>query len=164
MTYTIQQARPSHIPLIRELSMLIWPQTYNPIIGEQQVAYMLQLFYSPDALKKQMDSGHTFIICHIEEVPVAFAAWSHLGDNIYKLQKIYTLPQHQGKGIGRYLLNHITNELKLKNATALRLNVNRHNHPAIAFYQKTGFSHFAEEDIDIGNGYFMNDHVLQLVL
>jgi len=158
---SIKSATITDIPLIQELSMLIWPGTYNPIIGAEQVAYMLNLFYSPEALKKQLDSGHNFIICCSEAAPVAFASYSDIESGIYKLQKLYTLPDQQGKGIGRYMLAYILNELKLKNGTAMRLNVNRHNHVAISFYQKTGFKYLKDEDIDIGNGYFMNDYVLQ---
>ena len=153
------------IPLIQELSKQIWPQTYNPLIGEKQVAYMLELFYSQNALKMQMEeAAHNFIICYSDSVPVAFASYSEIEPQIYKLQKIYTLPDQQGKGIGHYMLEYIVNDLKNRKATALRLNVNRNNYPAKSFYEKTGFTHFMEEDIDIGNGFFMNDHVLELAI
>jgi ribosomal protein S18 acetylase RimI-like enzyme len=39
------------------------------------------------------------------------------------------------------------------------LNVNRNN-KALGFYQKFGFVILREEDIDIGNGYFMNDYIM----
>ena len=60
------------------------------------------------------------------------------------------------------MLNYIIQEIKGKGATALRLNVNRYNRTAKAFYERTGFKHLLDEDIDIANGYFMNDHVMQL--
>ncbi|MGZ8545109.1 MAG: GNAT family N-acetyltransferase, partial [Flavisolibacter sp.] len=47
-----------------------------------------------------------------------------------------------------------------KGATVLRLNVNRNN-SARSFYEKLGFEMIGEEDIDIGNGYFMNDYVME---
>ena len=47
-------------------------------------------------------------------------------------------------------------------AHKLRLNVNIHNTPAINFYEKYGFHKAYDEDIDIGNGFFMNDHVYEL--
>ena len=45
----------------------------------------------------------------------------------------------------------------------LELNVNRHN-DAFHFYTKLGFSISKEEDNDIGEGYFMNDYVMEKVL
>ena len=41
------------------------------------------------------------------------------------------------------------------------LNVNRHNESSIAFYEKIGFRKVYTEDNDIGNGYFMNDYVME---
>jgi len=38
--------------------------------------------------------------------------------------------------------------------------VNRNN-VAKDFYEKFGFIVIKEEDLDIGNGYFMNDYVMQ---
>ena len=143
--------------------MQVWPQTYTPILGNRQVDYMIDLFYAPEELQKQMEqSGHRFIICYHDREPVAFASWSETEPLIYKLHKIYILPGQQGKGIGRYMIGHIVSEIRSKGATALRLNVNRYNYPAKTFYEKTGFKHFKEEDINIGNGYFMNDHVFSL--
>jgi len=41
--------------------------------------------------------------------------------------------------------------------------VNRQNN-AKNFYEKLGFVVIKEEDIDIGNGYFMNDYVMEMML
>ncbi len=108
------------------------------------------------------EAGHQFILCFIDEDPVAFASWSETEPHIYKLHKIYILPHLQGIGVGKLMMGYIVNELRKKGATFLRLNVNRYNTSAITFYNKSGFEHFGDEDIDIGNGYFMNDHVLSL--
>ena len=161
---TIRNAVPQDIPLIQELTNIIWPLTYYPIIGEAQVAYMLGLFYTHDALIQQMQNGHQFILAFYDKTPVAFASYSLIGPNIYKLQKLYILPNQQGKGIGQQMVNHICAAIKELHATHLRLNVNIHNTGAIAFYKKVGFYQFREEDIDIGGGYYMNDYVLEKAL
>jgi diamine N-acetyltransferase len=161
---SITKATTEHIPLIRSLTMQVWPQTYMPIIGADQVAYMLNLSYTPEALEQQMSAGHQFIICYKEHEAVAFASYSMINPGIYKLHKIYTLPQLHGMGVGKYMIQYITEELKRTHAQSLQLNVNRYNSNAIAFYNKTGFKRLYDEDIDIGNGYFMNDHVLGLDL
>ena len=148
------------IPLIRELAMRVWPQTYTHIVGEEQVAYMLQLFYSPEALQQQMLRGDEFIICNDDDGPVGFAAWAENEPGIAKLHKLYVVSSQQGKGVGKAMIGHIANELTAQGTTTIRLNVNRYNYPAIAFYEKAGFTRYLDEDIDIGNGYFMNDHVL----
>jgi ribosomal protein S18 acetylase RimI-like enzyme len=47
-----------------------------------------------------------------------------------------------------------------KNAKALQLQVNRFN-KAKEFYEKLGFTVIKTADFDIGNGYFMNDYVME---
>ena len=161
----IRDATTADIPLIRELAGKVWPQTYIPIVGEAQVAYMLHQFYTPEALAEQMGVGkQQFIIGNIEDCPVAFASFSQMDDENAKLHKLYILPGLQGQGIGRDLLVHIAGRVRKLAANSLLVNVNRYNAPAISFYEKTGFSQFKEEDIDIGNGYFMNDYVMRLAL
>ncbi len=159
---SIKIASADDINDIISLNFKIWPQTYSHILQEDQIAYMLQLMYSPEALKKQMDSGHTFIICTDEqEEQVGFASFSKIEDDVYKLHKIYILPGKQGLGIGQFMLHYITESLQEKYAKFLELNVNIRNQQAQHFYKKTGFILYREEDIDIGNGYYMNDYVLR---
>ncbi len=161
----IRKAAVADIPLIKKLVSQVWPQTYIPIIGAAQVAYMLDSFYSPQALTTQIEEqAHQFIIAYQDDIPVAFAAYSPLSPDTWKLHKLYILPDVQGKGIGKKMVNYIKIDVADKGATDLVLNVNIHNTSAIAFYNKYGFRHLRDEDIDIGSGYFMNDHVYTLAL
>ena len=160
----IKEANANDIPLIRALSMQVWPQTYTPIIGETQVNYMLNRFYAPASLMAQMESGDKFVVCYSGETPVAFASYGKTSIDTYKLHKLYILPGMQGTGIGTFVLGHIKDAVRRAGAKQLQLNVNRYNYQAKKFYEKVGFSIIRDEDIDIGDGYYMNDHVLQIVM
>jgi GNAT superfamily N-acetyltransferase len=81
----------------------------------------------------------------------------------WKLNKIYILPVQQGKGMGKFIINYIVAAIKPHNAKALQLQVNRSN-KAKDFYEKLGFTIIETADFDIGNGYSMNDYVMELVL
>ncbi len=157
---SIRNATVSDISLIRELTFKIWPETYAPILSTEQITYMLDMMYSAEVLKKQIEGAYSYIICYDNDEAVGFASWSEIEDAVYKLHKIYVLPNRQGKGIGRFMINYVLAEIKKKEATSLELNVNRYN-PAKLFYERLGFVIFREEDIDIGQGYFMNDYVLR---
>jgi RsiW-degrading membrane proteinase PrsW (M82 family)/ribosomal protein S18 acetylase RimI-like enzyme len=157
---TIRSAAPDDIELIRGLCLEVWPQTYAAILEPAQIQYMLDRMYSPLALQKQFDDGHRFLIISNAGVPIGFASFSETGPTVFTLHKIYILPVQQGRGIGRDVITFVTGEIRSLGATALRLNVNRHN-KARAFYEKLGFTAIYDEDIDIGNGYFMNDHVME---
>ncbi|MGB5007590.1 MAG: GNAT family N-acetyltransferase [Ferruginibacter sp.] len=154
------------IPVIQHLAQITWKQAYASIISPEQMAYMLELFYSNTALEMQMQGGHQFIVAFENDEAVGFASYSEKyaeGSSVYRLHKIYMHPAQQGKGIGKLLTGFIINDLKNYAATDLELNVNRHN-KALDFYKKLGFTITREEDIDIGSGYFMNDYVMNLAL
>lgn len=157
---TIRKANLDDIPLIRELTFKIWPQTYGSILSKEQIDYMLNMTYSEKSLQEQMLQNHEFIIAYDDKKPVGFASYSLTKPGVFKLQKIYVLPSQQGKGTGSFIIDQLVNAMKSKGAISLQLNVNRYNN-AKTFYEKIGFAVIKEEDIDIGNGYLMNDYVME---
>ncbi len=158
--FKIQSATEKDIPLIRDLTFKVWPQTYAPILSRQQIDYMLEMMYSEYSLQQQMLEGSQFIIVYDEKEPVGFAAYQETIAGTWKLHKIYVLGNQQGKGTGRFVIDHISNEIGRKGATALQLQVNRNN-KARQFYEKIGFTVIDQVDFDIGNGYFMNDFIME---
>lgn len=161
----IKRAEINDMPKVCELAHKIWPSAYSSILDEGQLEYMLNLIYSIPSLEHQYNVlKHHFILVFENEDPVGFASFSpHEDSSVYHLNKIYVLSGQQGKSIGKKILNYITEEIKKTGATTLQLNVNRHN-KALRFYEKQGFKIITQEDIDIGEGYFMNDYVMELKL
>lgn len=76
-----------------------------------------------------------------------------------KIHKIYILPSMQGKGVGRFLIEAVEEIARQNENNGLSLNVNRFN-KALDFYKRVGFEIIRSEDIDIGNGFLMEDFVL----
>ena len=160
---TVIKANPSDIPEIRRLAFAIWPTAYGEILGEAQISYMLDLFYTEDALGTQFLT-HQFLLARLEQETVGFASYSVIEEtDRAKLHKLYVLPGLQGKGVGRGFLDAIVSEVRQSGISGLELNVNRHN-KAIGFYEKYGFKKLREEDIPIGNNYWMNDYVMTLAI
>ncbi len=139
-----------------------WPTAYGATHSQEQISYMLNLFYAPKALATQMNTDkHRFLLAELDDEAVGFASFSAIdGEGTYKLHKLYVLPSLQGKGVGRLLLEFICDELKHLKASALRLNVNRLN-AARHFYEKLGFEVIKEEVNDIGRGFVMDDYVME---
>ena len=161
----IREAGIEDLAAIRQLAYEIWPSAYEELLGAGQLEYMLDKFYSIPSLQNQASVlNHQFIIVLEDELPIGFASFSaHDDPKIYHLNKIYVLPAQQGKNIGRHILDYIIERIKSVGCSTLQLNVNRHN-KALHFYEKYGFKIIREEDIDIGEGYFMNDYVMELKL
>lgn len=159
----IRRAKARNIATIKKLAESIWPSTYVDILSPDQIEYMMELFYSETSLKEQFNR-HTFLIAYLDGKPVGFASYSLISaEGNHKLHKLYVITPMQGRGLGKALINFIIDALKLLDGTTLELNVNRNN-KATTFYERLGFEVIREEDIDIGNGYFMNDYVMRLTV
>ncbi|MDP4282783.1 MAG: GNAT family N-acetyltransferase [Bacteroidota bacterium] len=161
---SIKPAGISDLEIINQLAYEIWPSAYSEILSIEQLEYMLEKFYSLSSLQHQVTFlGHQFILVTENDTAIGFASFSPHKEiaSVYYLYKIYVLPQQQGKNIGKRILDYVIDQIKIAGATSLQLNVNRNN-KALFFYQKQGFKIIREEDIDIDEGYFMNDYVMEL--
>ena len=159
----IRFADTEDINTIGFLAQQTWPKAYGEILSQQQISYMLNLFYAPPALNEQMKK-HRFVIAELNDEPVGFASYSSIDDtDTYKLHKLYIIPDTQGKGIGKAMLDFVVDEIKQTDAACLHLGVNRFN-PAVKFYEKLGFTKLKEEKTDIGNGFVMDDYIMELKL
>lgn len=159
------QATISDIPVIQRIAYHTWPITFEQILSLEQVTYMLDMMYSSVSLIQQIqEKGHSFLLAKIEEQEaMGFASFeiNYEGLPVTKIHKIYILPESQGKGLGKNLFDRILQESVAKGIKRLSLNVNRSNEKALAFYQSAGFEVVAEEDIPIGQGYLMEDYILE---
>lgn len=162
MPLTIRQAEPADIAIIRDLIPPIWYATYADILSAAQSEYMLDRMYAESVLLEQQEQGQVFLLIYEDARPVGFAAFecNYNGSPDCKLHKIYLLPEMQGKGAGKLLLEAVETRARAARQPHLLLNVNRFN-KARNFYEARGFQVIAEEDIDIGNGYLMNDYLMQ---
>lgn len=157
---TIRPATFTDIESIRNVALKTWPVSYAQMLGKEQIDYMLQLFYSPAALEQQIRDQHYFFLALRNYAPVGFASFSRVEGSVYKLQKLYVLPTEQKAGTGKALLETIETVAKSMGGTRLQLNVNRKN-IAKSFYDRNGFKVLETVDINIGEGYFMNDYIME---
>jgi ribosomal protein S18 acetylase RimI-like enzyme len=159
---TLRKAKEDDIEIIMDIAAATWPSTYLDIIGQAQIDYMLDKMYNKGELLKQFMEGHIFLIAEEGENQFGFAGYSIIGHDarIYKLHKLYVLPSAHGKGVGKILINEVFNQVKDAGGSALQLNVNKHN-KAKDFYLKGGFTIKESVKLDIGEGYFMDDYVME---
>lgn len=157
-------ANNSDFGIIKDLAYHIWPATYGKILSEQQLAYMLDLFYNEKALQQNVADHHRFILIKENEVAVGFADYElqYKNDAVTRIHKIYVLPETQGKGFGKKMIQYIENKaLEAKNIK-LSLNVNRFN-KAKDFYESQGFKIAFEEDVELDFGYLMEDYRMEKI-
>jgi ribosomal protein S18 acetylase RimI-like enzyme len=160
---TILDATLGDIKQIQNIVHITWPITYGEILSKEQLDYMLDLFYSDEALTEQYNKREQlFYMIYEGETNIGFIGIEHNynGEALTKIHKIYLLPETQGKGIGKKVIDEIGKLASENDSTALLLNVNRFN-SALGFYKKIGFEVIDEVNIDIGKGYLMEDYVMK---
>lgn len=159
---SISEAGLGDISTIQKITNITWPITYGEILSKEQLDYMLGLFYSDEALAKQIEGKEQlFYLVLDSESTIGFIGIEHNYKNeaITKIHKIYLLPETQGKGFGKIVFEEIGKMALENNSNELLLNVNRFN-TALNFYKKIGFEIKETVDIEIGNGYLMEDYVM----
>ena len=160
----LEKINKNQLPIVKDLAYAIWPFAYREILSVEQLNYMLDNFYSIENLENQMDKGQVFELLFEDSNVVGFVAYE-LNCNetgLLKIHKIYLLPETQGKGFGKFMIDEVIKIAKSNQQKGVFLNVNKYNN-AQFFYEKLGFTITKDEVIDIGNDYVMDDYVMNLL-
>lgn len=162
---SIRKATEHDIPLIRALAEVVFPATYEKLLPQGQVPFMMEWMYSEESLQRQMAEGHTYYIAYADGQPCGYLSVERQGGRLFHLQKIYVLPDYQGQGVGEQLFRqavaHVRQEGQLP--ATIELNVNRENR-AVGFYLKMGMHRARTVDVAIGDGFYMNDYIMELTV
>lgn len=158
----IRKAGPADYDIINALAAIIWPHTYSTILSKEQLDFMFEMMYSREAYNSQItEKGHYFLLAEKNDKYLGFASYEpDHKPGITKIHKLYILPDLQRSGVGQALLKAITNYALQNGNKKITLNVNRYN-TALHFYEAKGFANIAQEDINIGNGYLMEDYIME---
>lgn len=152
----ISSANQTDCQQIEKIAKPIWEQHYTPIIGSQQVEYMLNKFQSATAVQSQMEQGYEYFIVYYESEPAGYMAVEAREKSLF-ISKFYLSLNYRGKGVAKVMLNKVIQLAEQKGLKQLELTVNKYN-PAYQVYLKLGFINQESIQIDIGNGYIMDDY------
>jgi len=155
--------REEHLTLINKIARETWYDVYANILSVEQIEYMLEWMYSINSIRDQTENqNHHYLMVKEGDESLGFISYelNYRGEAKAKVHKIYVLPGQQKKGIGKLLIDKVVEIAKSKSNEALLLNMNKQNN-AVHFYEKMGFRIVKEEYNDIGNGFVMDDYVLE---
>ncbi len=162
MTDTPRRIAPDDIDAVAALAREVWQATYPALIPQAQIDRMLADRYAAEHLHAQLaDPLHVWWI--VGE-PAAGFAHAYLDGPACKLDKRYVHPDRQRRGLGGTLLAAAADWARQQGMARMRLQVNRGNAQAIRAYRKYGFVVVESRVFDIGDGFVMDDHVMELPL
>ncbi len=160
MTNIVPVKSKTNISLVANLANTIWTEHYTPIIGLGQVNYMLDKFQSEKAIQEQLEKGVAYYLMQFQDAFVGYFSFS-IREDVLFLSKLYVLKSARGNGIARAALSFIELKAKKLQLAKITLTVNKYNSNSIAAYVKMGFINADSIVQDIGNGYVMDDYVLE---
>ena len=159
------KANEKDISIIRHLAKESWEWAYADILEQDQIRYMLDKMYSDDELLShfQNPNFHYYIIRQSQK-ELGFAGFEfHYEQKTTKLHRLYFLREAKGKGLGKKTIEFIRQKALGAKDTRIILTVNKNN-SAKRFYQSQGFTIYQEAVFDIGNGYVMDDYLMELTI
>lgn len=137
----------------------IWREVFDPIIGSDQVEYMLANYQSKEIIAREIAQGVNYYMLKLNHEVIGYIAYEIRQEDLY-LSKIYISSKYRGQGYMREIFAYfddLSKQLHLKQ----HLRVNQGNKRAISVYKHMGFQMAGEQITDIGSGYQMVDYVFE---
>src|SRR5437016_13669076 len=111
---------------VARLAREIWQQHYTPIIGQQQVNYMLDRFQSAEAIAAQLRDGYEYYLATHDDQNAGYAAVvPNPSDATLLLSKLYVRNSARGFGRGKHMLHFVVDLGRKCGFTTLSLAVNK---------------------------------------
>lgn len=158
----MSEANSGDISLIQELAEKSWRHFYREILSEDQIDYMLNEMYGTEELRKHFSQQHYhYFLIEKNGKSLGFIGFEHnYEQETTKLHRIYLLKEAQGTGLGKAALSFLKEKTAESGNRRIILNVNKDN-PSKKFYESQGFSVYEEGVFDIGNGFVMDDFLME---
>lgn len=154
---------PADFDALAALAHTIWHGHYGHFIAPAQLDYMLAGRFTPANLQRYVDSDARWLrVLRTDGEAAGYCSWS-LGErpDEMKLEQLYLLPAFKGRGLGGRMMRAIEDDARARGRSVLFLTVNKGNADSIAIYRKSGFTVREAAVFDIGNGYVMDDYVME---
>jgi ribosomal protein S18 acetylase RimI-like enzyme len=135
----VRKAEPADAEAVREVGLKTWPVAYAGLASPEFIVDGLAQWWSPEAVDRGIRTGITLIALDEDDSGrvVGMVGLGRDGD-FWVMWKLYVLPEYQGRGVGKVLLEAAIAALP-DGTDQLLLDVLVGNEPAIGFYRKQGF-------------------------
>lgn len=147
---------------VAELAETIWHEFFPVILSEEQIDYMVEKFQSYDAMKEQVaNQDYCYLSVSDNDGMCGYIAVKPEKDSRFFLSKLYLRSDRRGKGIASEMLSRVFSEAEKAGKTSVYLTVNKYNDHAVSVYRKKGFEIIDSVVTDIGNGFVMDDYIME---
>lgn len=148
------------IKRIAELADIIWHEHFPKLLSAEQIDYMVDKFQSYDALSNAVENeGYRYYMAYDGDDLFGYLGFHDEGDGTVFISKIYVRADKRRCGAATLMLEKLRADLP--ETKRWYLTVNKYNEVPIAAYKKRGFKISREQVTDIGNGFVMDDYIME---
>ena len=149
-----------NITKLANLASEIWHEYWPCILTSEQIDYMVDKFQSENAIINQIENeNYTYYFLKVDGNVAGYTGVSNRGDYLF-LSKLYIKKEFRHKGYGKKAFE----EIKKLGFNRIQLTVNKYNKNTIDAYLKYGFKIINKAVTDIGNGFVMDDYIMEFTL
>ena len=154
----------SEIKNVAALANEIWHQHFVPIIGLDQVEYMVEKFQSYPAISRQIkEDGYEYFRIYLNDIFAGYTGVHAEADALF-LSKLYIKEDCRGNHLATHTLKYLIQLCKERGLKKIWLTCNKYNANTLAVYDHLGFKITDEQVADIGNGFVMDDYILTYII
>ena len=146
---------------IADLAKVIWNEHFTPIIGKDQVDYMVEKFQSYPALKEQISEGYEYYQIFSGGEFCGYTGIHPGEDNRLFLSKLYLKKESRGHHLATGAFSFLKEICRERGYSAIWLTCNKHNDNSLGVYRHFGFEIIDTQEADIGGGFIVDDYIME---
>ena len=143
----------------------IWHEYWPALIGADQTDYMVERFQSLAAIERNLNEhGYEYWLLRAEDdgrVVGYTGGRVEPETNRYFISKVYLLAEERGRGFASRTIDFYARLCRERGLRAMYLTVNKHNDLGVRAYLGKGFETIDAVETDIGEGYIMDDYIME---
>ncbi|MCI6675915.1 MAG: GNAT family N-acetyltransferase [Clostridiales bacterium] len=151
------------IELLAATANEIWHEYFPCILTNDQIDYMVAKFQSKQPMTEQIQDGYLYYLVKMDDTIIGYIGLHPEEEKLF-LSKLYLKKEARNHGYASKMLAFIEHTAKELRLNAIYLTVNKYNEHTIAVYKNKGFVTIKDQVADIGNGFVMDDYVMEKAL
>ena len=149
------------IKTVVTLAHEIWHEHFPSVITVAQIDYMLGKFLCAPVIQTQIQGDYEYGLLLDDTGAQGFLAIEPQADHRLFLSKLYVRQQARGAGLASEGMRYMQDLCRTQHLSSIWLTVNIHNDLAVSVYQRLGFEVMGTQVKDIGQGYVMDDYIME---
>ena len=157
----LQVSNPDHVTKVVDMADTIWRECYKGILSDEQIEYMVDKYQSDNVVtRKMINEGYEFYLVNNGSNVIGFISFLKDGNKLL-LTNLYILEEYREKGYCELVIDKVIKNCIDTDIDRVRITLNKLNEEGIKIYTDMGFSKIEEDVQDIGNGFVIDNCLME---